>query len=83
MFYVYILQSQKDSSYYNGYTSNPTIRLEKHNNAKTGYTARKQPWTLLYTEAFENKSEAIKRERLIKAPKSQACIEKLISERKN
>ena len=60
MFYVYILQSQKDSSYYIGYSSNPTLRLEKHNRAKTGYTARKQPWTLLYTEkANEARSSVI------------------------
>ena len=83
MFYVYILQSQKDSSYYIGYSSNPTLRLEKHNRAKTGYTARKQPWTLLYTEAFEEKSEAIKRERFIKAQKSKVFIEKLIRENKS
>ncbi len=79
MFYVYIIQSLKDSSYYIGYSANPISRLEKHNKSRTGYTSRKKPWELVYTEGFEDKSDALKKERFIKAQKSKAFIERLIN----
>jgi len=79
MFYLYILQSQKDGSYYIGYSANSQQRLLKHNNSRSGYTSRKKPWTLVYTQAYATKTEAIKRERFIKAQKSRVFIEKLIA----
>jgi predicted GIY-YIG superfamily endonuclease len=42
-FYVYILQSLYDSSYYIGYSKNLDSRLEKHNTANTGYSPRTSP----------------------------------------
>lgn len=79
MFFTYIIQSEKDSSFYVGYSENPEKRLEKHNNAKTGYTSRKQPWKLVYTEEFKTKTEAIIREKFIKNQKSRDFIMKLIN----
>ena len=79
MHYTYILQSDKDGSFYVGYSENPQKRLIKHNSAKTGYTARKQPWKLVYTEEYNTKTEALKRERFIKAQKSRVFIMNLIN----
>ncbi|UJP63855.1 GIY-YIG nuclease family protein [Mongoliitalea daihaiensis] len=79
VFSVYILQSEKDKSFYVGVSSNPEERLEKHNRPHKGYTARKQPWVLLYTEAYATKTEALKRENYIKSQKSREFIENLIS----
>jgi putative endonuclease len=42
----------------------------QHYKARTGYTARKIPWKLVYNETFEDKSAAIKRERFLKSQKS-------------
>ena len=78
MFYAYILQSQKDNSFYIGYTQDLTKRLEKHNSAKRGYTATKKPWEIVYWEAFPSKTEAIKRERFLKAQKSRTFYLSLI-----
>lgn len=69
---VYILQSDKDSSYYIGYTSDISIRLAFHNEGLSQYTSRKRPWKVVYTEIMENKSDAIKREKFIKRQKKQA-----------
>ncbi len=80
MFYTYILQSQKDSSFYIGYSSNIQNRLFKHNNAKSGYTSTKKPWILVYFEEFETKTEAIKRENEIKKKKSKDFILNLIQD---
>ena len=79
MFHTYILQSEKDNSFYIGYTKNIGNRLFKHNNSKTGYTASKKPWKLVYFESFETKTEAIKRENFIKAQKSSEFISELIA----
>lgn len=78
MFFVYILQSGLDASYYIGYTSNLERRLEEHNSGKTRYTSKKLPWELKYYEAFESKSEAIKRELFLKKQKNRKFYERLI-----
>ena len=79
-YYVYIIQSQKDNSFYIGYSQNPESRLEKHNNANTGYTSTKKPWMLVHTEEYETKTLAIKREKYIKKQKSLVFIRNLIDE---
>ena len=76
-FQVYILQSLVDGSYYIGYTKNLNKRLIQHNKARTGYTARKIPWKLIYYESFEDKSAAIKRERFLKNQKSHDFLNRL------
>jgi len=80
MFFTYILQSQKDLSFYIGYTSNLEQRLEQHNKATSGYTSTKKPWKLVYFETFDLETEARKRERAIKKKKSRKYIEYLIAE---
>ena len=80
MYYIYILQSEIDSSFYIGYTENPNERLHKHNTAKSGYTSRKQPWTLKYSEQFESKTDALKREKFLKRQKSRKFYQKLIDD---
>ena len=78
-FYVYIVQSEKDKSFYIGYSQKPESRLIKHNSSNKGYTATKKPWEIVYTENFESKTLAIKREKFIKRQKSTAFIIKLIN----
>ncbi|MFC5623314.1 GIY-YIG nuclease family protein [Algoriphagus winogradskyi] len=40
-FFTYILQSEKDGSFYIGSSQDPAERLKKHNRMHSGYTARK------------------------------------------
>ena len=82
-YYVYILESLKDGSYYIGYTSDLNRRLDMHNTSKKGYTSRKKPWKIVYSEKFEHKSESIKREKFLKRQKNRAFYEALISSYKN
>jgi putative endonuclease len=78
-YFVYILQSQKDFTYYIGYSKDPAIRIIKHNNSKIGYTATKKPWVLVYTEEYNTKSDAIKREKFLKQQKNTTFYKQLIS----
>ena len=78
MFYVYLIQSEVDSSFYVGYTSNLELRLKQHNNGETIYSSRKKPWFLVYSEVFENKTLALKRERFLKKQKNRDFYYQLI-----
>ena len=80
MHFVYILQSQKDGSFYIGYSANVEQRLRKHNSAKSGYTATKQPWSVVYQEAFEQKSEALSREKFLKRQKNRSFYQRLVDD---
>jgi putative endonuclease len=78
MHYIYILQSEKDNSFYIGETDNLKERLKFHNKGLQRYTRNKIPWKLVYFEKYPNRREALKREKEIKRKKSKRYIEWLI-----
>jgi len=78
-YFVYILQSQKDGSYYVGSTQDVEARLERHNQGRTQYTKGKRPWEIVHTEEFPDRSSAVKREKEIKSKKKRSVIERLVS----
>ena len=79
MFYVYILYSEYLDSYYVGVSGNVEERLKKHLSNHKGYTAKTKDWIIVYTEVFENKKQALRREKAIKNWKSKIMIQKLIN----
>jgi putative endonuclease len=66
-FYVYVLISQKDNSWYIGYTANLKERIIQHNSGKTLTTSKKMPWKILYYEVAFDKQDAIAREKYLKS----------------
>ena len=79
-FQVYILFSLTKNKYYIGFTSELNERLIRHNQKSKGFTGNASDWKVVYTENFNTKAEAIKRELQIKSWKSRIKIEKLIQE---
>ena len=79
MFVTYILYSADFDRYYVGSTENIESRLTRHNNGMVISTKKYVPWKLVYTESFETRSEAFKRELQIKGKKSRKYIEYLTS----
>ena len=66
--YVYILRCA-DDSLYTGITSDLTRRIDEHNSSKAlaaKYTRSRRPVKLVYQERYASKSDALKREHLIK-----------------
>lgn len=65
--YVYILECA-DKTLYTGYTTDLEKRVETHNSGKAAakYTKARRPVKLKYSESFDTKSEALKREWAIK-----------------
>lgn len=78
MYFVYIIQSDLDQSFYIGFSENIENRLNEHNFGNTNYTSKKRPWKLVYFERFENKSDALKREIFLKKQKNKKFYQKLI-----
>lgn len=66
MHFVYIIQC-KDGTLYTGWTTDVTARVNAHNEGiGAKYTKGRGPVSLLHTEAFESKSDALRREMAIK-----------------
>ena len=79
-FVVYILYSAQLDGYYIGYTGDDIdMRLRKHNSNHKGYTGKVSDWVVGYTELYEDKIEAMKREKQIKGWKSRRMIETLVA----
>lgn len=66
IYFTYVLQSQKNSRYYIGHCANLTERLNKHNHGSVQSTKQNRPWKLVYTEEFQTRAEAYRRELAIK-----------------
>lgn len=67
-YYVYILQCS-DNSFYTGSTNNIERRFNEHQSTTKGakYTKCRRPVTLVYTEKYKSRSEAMLRELEIKS----------------
>jgi putative endonuclease len=77
-FYVLLC---KDGSLYGGYTNNLAKRIKLHNEGKGAkYTRGRGPVTLLYSQAFSNKSDALKAEYEFKKKTRKKKDEFLIKE---
>jgi putative endonuclease len=68
MYFVYFLRSLKRERFYIGSSANPKKRLIEHNKGGTPSTKPYRPWELVYTESFEFKRDATKREWYLKHP---------------
>jgi len=67
MFYVYILLSKKDNKFYIGYTKNVERRFVEHQLGKVVSTKNRRPLLLVGYEGYQNKEDAISREKYFKS----------------
>jgi len=66
-YYCYILCCS-DGTYYTGWTTDLTRRVEQHNKGHAArYTRSRRPVTLMYAEMQPDRVSAMKRERAIKS----------------
>ena len=79
MYYVYIIKSKTKERFYTGSSENVHKRLNSHNSGKVKSTKAYKPQKIVYLETFENKNEALKREKQIKSYKSGNAFKKLIT----
>ncbi|HEY7750912.1 MAG TPA: GIY-YIG nuclease family protein [Ignavibacteriaceae bacterium] len=78
MYYLYILLNSVTKKFYIGQTKNLERRLYYHNSGFNKSTKGKGSWELAYKEIFPFRTDAIKREKELKAKKSKQFIISLI-----
>ena len=66
MFFVYVLQSKKDKSFYIEFAVDIKERLKKHNEGLVRSTKNIRPIELIYCEIYKSKRDALIRERRLK-----------------
>ncbi len=72
-FFVYIMTNFKNSVFYTGVTNNLARRVQEHKNKlnKKSFTTKYNINKLIYFEVYDNPSDAITREKQIKAGSRQ------------
>ena len=77
-YYVYILQSQKNNSFYIGYTADLRKRFKQHNSGKSQATKPFRPFKLIFYEAFLERIDAKNREIYLKSGYGRKTITGLL-----
>jgi len=80
MYYIYVLQSEKDENFYVGYTSNLKKRLKLHNEGRVKSTKERRPIKLIYYEACLEQKDALKREKYLKSNYGKRYIKNRLKE---
>jgi putative endonuclease len=78
-FWTYVIRNQDTGKIYIGQSSDPEMRLKRHNCEIKGrdncYTHRtKGLWGIVYKEEFGSRAEAIKREKELKSYRGREFI---------
>ena len=74
MFYVYILKSLKNGRFYICSTNNLERRFYEHNNGQSKYTRLTIPFSLIYSENFQTRKEAVQKEIYLKSGRGREWI---------
>ncbi|MCP5064071.1 MAG: GIY-YIG nuclease family protein [Ignavibacteriae bacterium] len=77
MYVVYVLRSLKDQKRYIGMTSDIERRIVEHNDGLVKSTKNRRPFELIYSEKFEAKSEAMKREKFFKSGRGREFLKSI------
>ncbi|HMB25822.1 MAG TPA: GIY-YIG nuclease family protein [Patescibacteria group bacterium] len=78
MYYVYILQSNKNKKLYTGYTKNLKRRLKEHELGKVHTTKTMLPINLVFYESFLSKKDAQRREHYLKTSKGKSTLKMML-----
>ena len=78
--YVYLLESESTGQFYIGYTKDLEKRVRDHQTGDTNWTSTRGPWKLRYYEAFDDDTEARKREIQLKRSRNKRYFRWLIAE---
>ena len=83
MFHTYIIQSTSSAILYIGQTNNLPDRILRHNTNRNKWTKNKGPWTLIFSHAFETRSEAMVLEAKLKSFKNREYLLTWIEQQEN
>ena len=78
MYFIYIIFASRFDRYYIGQTNDLSSRIDRHNLGYVQSTKHYLPWELVYSESFKTRTEAMKREKVLKSWKSKKKIKELV-----
>jgi putative endonuclease len=78
MVYVYAIKSKERNYIYVGMTGNVERRVTQHQNGYETTTKAYRPFTLIYTEEFEDRISARKREKYLKTAAGKRFLRSLL-----
>ena len=77
-FYIYIIYNEECDKFYIGQTNDLQRRIAQHKEGISNFTSKYgRDWRLIYKEEFENRSDAMNREKFLKKQKSKDFYKKL------
>ncbi len=79
MYYVYVL-SCSDGNFYTGFTKDLRSRYSEHEKGNVASTKPRLPIKLLFYEAYENKYDALRREKYLKSSKGKTTLRQMLRE---
>jgi len=80
MWYVYVLKSEKNDRKYVGITADLRKRVIEHNKGFGSiYTNKNRPFSLIYYEAYQNKSDAGVAEKFYKTGYGREVLKQKLS----
>jgi len=80
VFHVYVLRSAVTGRLYTGSTSDLNARLRRHNAGESKATRHGIPWTLVRTETFLTRAEAVRRERYFKTGRGREELDAMLDD---
>jgi putative endonuclease len=80
MYYIYVLWSSKLQKRYIGSTDIVGKRINEHNRGSNKFTKGGIPWTKIYQEEFQTKTEALKREKFLKSGQGRAWLDEKLND---
>ncbi|MFH2033783.1 MAG: GIY-YIG nuclease family protein [Candidatus Margulisiibacteriota bacterium] len=78
MFFVYILKSLGHDRLYTGFTDDLDARLKKHNSGSVRSTKAYKPYEIIYSERYDDKTSARKRELFLKSGQGRKWVREKI-----
>ena len=79
MYIVYVLKSERDLKRYIGVTNNLEERFFEHQGGMVKSTKNRRPLKIVYTEEFDNKSDALAREKFFKSGQGREYLKKVLN----
>jgi putative endonuclease len=79
-YFLYILYSPFFKRTYTGQTDNLDNRLNCHNSGKVKSTKPYRPWMIIYTESFNSRARAMKKEKWFKSKSGREKISLILAE---
>jgi putative endonuclease len=77
MYYTYVLRSLKTGIRYVGSSEDVEARLRRHNYGKVKFTRNHKPWKLVYSERYDSRAEAYKRELFLKSGQGRKYLDNI------